>query len=136
MSARKPLVAALDAERGIYHGDATFYWFSLHVGETETDENDSGEPERFMNDEAWSGVRGLNAALPCLALHPSEETAWNAMLAFLSKWRDRAIAMGYAPVGGIVEAQEEFCEWHAHCDFDFEGRQVRLEGRLHGTNRF
>ena len=98
--------------------------------------DDEGKEVRHTGEDVWSGVRGLNAALPCLSLHPSEEAAWNAMLAFLARWRDKAAAMGYAPVGGGVECQEEFHEWHAHCDFDFAGREVRMEGRLHAVNRF
>lgn len=133
---KEPLALELNRQSGVYHGDATFHWFSVHVGETETERNDAGEDERFMCSEGWSGVRGLNAALPCLPLHPSEDAAWNAMLTFLAKWRGRAVEMGYAPVGDIVERREEFHEWHAHCDFDFKGRQVRLEGRLHSVNRF
>lgn len=132
----EPLVAALDKNLGIYHGDGTFYWFTVHVGETETEENDAGEEERFMNRELWSGVRGLNTVYSCLFVYGSEETAWRALLSLLEKWRSAAIAMGYAPVGVVVECQEEFNEWHAHCDFDFGGRQVRLEGRLHSVNRF
>lgn len=133
---REPLASALNAERGICHGDKTFYWFTVHVCEVETEKNDRGEDVQYTGESIWSGVRGLNAALPCLALIPSEDAAWNAMLAFLAKWRDKAAVMGYSPVGDIVECQEEFHEWHAHCDFDFGGRQVRLEGRLHGANRF
>ena len=116
--------------------DDTLYWFTVHVCKVETEENDEGEETLYTGEDVWSGVRGLNAALPCLSLHPSEEAAWNAMLAFLARWRDKAASMGYAPVGGVVECQEEFHEWHAHCDFEFAGRKVRLEGRLHAVNRF
>lgn len=133
---KEPLAAALDAERGIYHGDDTLYWFTVHVCKVETEENDEGEEVRYTGEDVWSGVRGLNAALPCLSLYHSEENAWNAMLAFLARWRDKAAAMGYAPVGGVVECQEEFNDWHAHCDLYLDDRLVRLEGRLHAVNRF
>lgn len=133
---KEPLASALDAERGIYNGNGTFYWFTVHVCETETEKNDKGEEERYTGEDIWSGVRGLNGSLPCLSLYPSEDAAFSALLAFLGKWRDKTAAMGYAPVGGVVECQEEFHEWHAHCDFERDGRLVRLEGRLHAASRF
>lgn len=133
---KEPLASALDAERGIYHGNGTFYWFTVHVCEVEVEKDEEGKETRYTGEDVWSGVRGLNCALPCLSLYLSEDAAFAALLAFLGKWRDKAAAMGYAPVGGVVECQEEFHEWHAHCDLERDGRLVRLEGRLHAASRF
>lgn len=135
--ASEPLAVELSKLGRLYTGDDTFYWFSVHVCRTEMGKDDKGEVGRFEDgDVEWSAIHRLNTGFSCLSLYTSEDEAWTAMLQFLGRCREIAVGKGYVPAGETVECQNEFSEWYAYADFDIQGRQVRLYGRLHGVNRF
>lgn len=101
------------------------YYYKVYV--------DATDEEREIAKERWSAVRGVNDAFRTLALYPSEEEAFAAMLRRVREMREVALATGCEAVGDVVEEREEFHEWWAYADLVRDSRPIRVWAQLHAV---